>query len=220
MKRKDLSSSTNLFPGKFRFTDQILPLILVDTVRLLHFIHQNGNILVMSELEEQLMVLLPGANYARIVTLPCQYTAHKVEGNHTEYILVKCSKYHGLCQICNEGGKPYRRWLIGVVDRRNSEYRILDLNTRMYGRLQIAARSPGLGDPTTYDVNFAYEPKGCVQVIPQSKSDSKLDMSSFSTKTDFLKRYCTPPTPEETSMQYASAALGVGEKWNRQLEKG
>lgn len=150
----------------------------------------------------------------RIITKPHQYQCHhefrpKGADNNSQRIV--CTTAYGnddkmvKCKFC-EIGKPTTRWLLGVIDRASNKYKLLDMNSAVFGQIKELRLSPHWGDPETYDiqlmvVDHVYEKIMArhdykYQVIPIPTPNRALSYSDFLIKDrldlDDLKRRCDP----------------------------
>lgn len=152
--------------------------------------------------------LSDGENVLRLVTQPHQYLVHKYkkEGDPGFGQKVYCSAIHGSCPVCalgKEESKAKRRWLLGVISRKDNTYKILDISWAVFQ--QIRKLSTGRwGDPTKYDIDIVVDRKGGPQdyytVQPIEKSPLSAEDQQLIEKErdlDDLKRKVTPPTPDQ-----------------------
>jgi len=152
------------------------------------------------------MRLQHGSNVLRIITKPHEYLVHRYKTNENDPGFgerVMSSVYHGRDPLVDKGMKPKRRWLVGVLDRKTSSYKILDTSVSVFKAIQELVRDEDWGDPSQYDVDIKVDKQGGATgyytVIPKSKkplSAADLDIKQQVDLED-LKRRCTPPTPEE-----------------------
>ena len=106
--------------------------------------------------------LSPGSNIVRLLTLPHQYHQHKYlpDGGKKFGYRVNCSGANGACPLCEKGDKPKRRWFLGVIDRKNNAYKILDIGFAVFKSIQTLAKDDDWGDPSRYDVDIVVDPNG------------------------------------------------------------
>lgn len=146
-----------------------------------------------------------GTNEVRLLTQPFQYFVHKFkkEGDAGYGQKVYCSAIHGSCPLCALGDKAKPRWLLGVISRKDTTYKILDISFMVFSAIKKLAKNPKIGDPTKYDINIEVDKNGgatgyySVQSLrpePLSATDQVIkDAVDF----DDLKRRVTPPTPDK-----------------------
>ncbi len=148
-----------------------------------------------------------GSNQVRVITKPHQYLVHvlKEEGDSGYGDKIKCSSFHGSCVNCDNGNKPKRRWLIGVIERKTGTTKILDLSVTVFKAIQELTRDEDYGDPSKYDIDIKVDKNGGATgyytVIP--KPPKPLSAADMEAKTKFdaeeLSKRCTPPTQEDVT---------------------
>lgn len=173
-----------------------------------------------NENKTQYMKLVNGSNFVRVVTEPKRYITHKFkdEGDKGFGDWVKCSMpLHNECPLCDivtkmrksdskevkdlaKANQPKKRWLVGVIDRATSQYRILDISSLIYDQIKTLNQSKW-GSPTKYDLEIVMNDKAAAanfyKVLPQMPEPlSEADLAIIKTvsEEDLLKR-CTPPEP-------------------------
>ena len=106
--------------------------------------------------------LQDGPNRIRIVTKPFQYLAHtyKKEGDKGFGQKVYCSAPMGSCPLCEKGDKAKRRWLVGVIDRKTSTFKILDIGYSVFQNIKSLTNDPDWGDPSNYDIDLVVDRNG------------------------------------------------------------
>lgn len=152
------------------------------------------------------MGLQSGSNVLRVLTKPHEYLVHFYKSKETDPGFgerVMSSIYHGHDPLVDKGIKPKRRWLVGVLDRRTSSYKILDMSVSVFKAIQELVRDEDWGEPSQYDIDIKVDKQGGATgyytVIPKSKkplSAADLDIKEQVDLED-LKRRCTPPTSEQ-----------------------
>lgn len=146
-----------------------------------------------------------GPNELRIITQPFQYLVHKYkkDGDPGFGQKVQCSAIHGSCQLCSTGDKAKPRWLLGVISRKDSTFKILDISFAVFSQIRKYAKNVKFGDPTKYDINVEVDKNGGAIGYYSVQAFSKEALSAtdqvIKDKIDFddLKRRVTPPTPEQ-----------------------
>lgn len=152
------------------------------------------------------MRLENGSNVLRVVTKPHQYRVHQ---NFKEKDApgfgdrVMCSSFHGTCPACDKGDKAKNRWLLGVIDRRSTSFKILDISPAVFKGIQELSRDQDYGDPGKYDIDVKVDKQGgatgyytIIPKPPRALSAQDVDIKS-KIDTDDLVRRCSPPTPEK-----------------------
>lgn len=151
--------------------------------------------------------LSDGTNELRLVTRPHQYLVHKVKKDPNDKKdfgqKVHCSAVNGSCPLCEEGDKAKRRWLLGVISRKDGTYKILDISWAVFSQIQkLAKNTTRFGDPTKYDINIEVCRDGgatgyyTVQPLPkEALSAADQALRDNADLTD-LQRRVTPPTAE------------------------
>jgi hypothetical protein len=152
--------------------------------------------------------LKEGSNPIRILTRPHQYQTHpqiKQEGAPGFGQKVGCCKESGsdvVCPLCAEGYYTQSRFLLGVIDRRENAFRILDVNRMVIEQLRTYNKT-AWGDPTTYEVDMfmdkkAKTPGEYYKIVPiEKKPLSATDqLIRDQADLDYLKRRVQPPSLE------------------------
>lgn len=145
-----------------------------------------------------------GPNEVRLVTQPFQYLVHKYKNADDTGFGQKilCSAIHGSCPLCATGDKAKPRWLLGVISRKTSTYKILDISFAVFGQIRKLAKNPKKGDPMKYDLNIEVDKNGGATGYYSVQSYDKEALSAadqdIKDKVDFddLKRRVTPPTAD------------------------
>ena len=154
---------------------------------------------------DEFIKLQSGPNEVRLVTKPYQYIVHKwkEEGDRGYGNNVKCSMFHGSCPLCEIGNPPKQRWYVGLIDRKNQTYKILDMSPSIFQKVQALSRKEIWGDPGTYDIDISVDKNsganGYYSVMPCGKSplsDNDVEIKQ-SVDHESLKRRCKPPTHDE-----------------------
>jgi hypothetical protein len=152
--------------------------------------------------------LSPGSNIVRLLTLPHQYHQHKYlpPGGKKFGYRVNCSGANGACPLCEAGGpdsKPKRRWFLGVIDRKNNAYKILDIGFAVFKSIQTLAKDDDWGDPSRYDIDIVVDPNGgstgyytVVAKPPKPLSAGDLVIKEENDPEE-LARKVVPPTSEK-----------------------
>ena len=151
------------------------------------------------------MRLNEGHNVMRIITKPYQYWYHKYKESEDDRGYgdkVMCSLRNGSCPLCDQKVRRSRRWFVGVIDRTDGSYKVLDMAKAVINGVQKFSRDEDWGDPGLYDIDVVVDKKGGPQgyytVIP--KMPKPLSPEDVETKKNAdieeLERKCAPPTPE------------------------
>lgn len=170
----------------------------------------------------QYMKFVNGPNKVRIVFEPKRYITHKFkeEGDTGFGDWVKCSMpVHNACPLCDavkrmeksnskeikdlaKANKPKKRWLVGAIDRKTNQFRILDISSAIYDQIKSLNQDDEWGDPREYDINIVMNDKNppatFYKVNPGSRkplSEDDLAIVKSMNEEDLLKR-CTPPEPD------------------------
>lgn len=155
--------------------------------------------------KEMYLRLQDGSNEVRVVTQPYQYLVHtyKREGEKGFGSKVRCSAIHGSCPLCDLGEKAKPRWLLGVIDRRTSSYKVFDMGYSVFSQIRKLATSPRWGNPAGYDVDIIKDknapPTQFYVVQPCSKEPLSASDQAIKDGADLeeLKRQVTPLTPQQ-----------------------
>lgn len=152
--------------------------------------------------------LNPGSNVVRLLTLPFAYYQHKhmIEGGKKFGYRINCSdpEHRTACPVCEKGeDKPKRRWFLGVIDRKNDAYKILDIGYSVFKAIQTLAKDDDWGDPSRYDIDIVVDPNGgstgyytVVAKPPKPLSASDLVKREENSPEEIIRR-STPPTKEK-----------------------
>lgn len=151
-----------------------------------------------------------GANIVRILTKPYEFLVHQYKTNPKDPGFgqkVMSSIHHGSDPLVDRGMRPKRKWLVGVIDRKTSSYRILEIGPGIFKFLQNLVRDEDWGDPSSvnngYDVNIQKDkdaaPNDYYSVIAKPKKPLSAADLELREQVDLedLERRCKPPTPEQ-----------------------
>jgi|SRR5271166_778704 len=162
--------------------------------------------------------LQQGSNKVRLLTVPHQYHQHKymVDGGKKYGYRINCSRTDTVsCPLCDKGDRPKRRWLVGVIDRKTSAYKILDISYSVFKSIKTLASQDEWGDPSKYDVDIVVDPNagptGYYTVVP--KPPTALSITDLTTRqehsSDDLERRTASPTMEKVRQQLEKIAEEV-----------
>lgn len=106
----------------------------------------------------------PGSNIVRLLTLPHQYNQHRYEqeGGKKYGYRINCSGTNE-CPLCKQGNKAKRRWFLGVIDRKTSAYKVLDIGYSVFKSIQTYAKDEQWGLPSGdpgYDIDIVVDVNG------------------------------------------------------------
>jgi len=171
--------------------------------------------------KDEYMKLQNGDNFMRIVTKPAQYKVHtwKTSPNAPGFgDKVYCSfDLHGKCACCEtmveiekkDGKKikvpnqPKKRWWIGVIDRRDQRYKLIDISENVFKMIQDYSREEDYGAPERYDINIKMDKNAppakyytVLAKVPKPMSPADLEIKAGA-DLERLAAKCTPPTPEQ-----------------------
>ena len=151
-----------------------------------------------------------GSNVIRLVTNPFQYIVHKgvkkAEDLKGYGQKVNCSNPDGkgTCPACDLGLKAGQRWLMGVIEIKTNQYKILDVSYQIYAAIkELSNNTEVWGNPKNYDINIKVNknggPTGYYMVQPIPHKEMSPDAKKARDAADFseLARKVTPPTPEQ-----------------------
>lgn len=154
------------------------------------------------------MRLDPGSNELRFITKPHLYLSHKYKAdpNNTKDFgdKVYCSYDNDKnCPLCAAGDRPKKRWLVGVIDRKDGTYKILDISVAIYQSIQVYNKKKQYGDPIRYDIDIAVNRQGgatgyyiVTPSIPEALSENDLKIVN-GINPDNLVRKCSPPSSDQ-----------------------
>ena len=153
----------------------------------------------------QYMKFVNGDNVVRVVLDPKKYITHKYKEEQDQGFgdWCKCSMpTHNSCPLCARKDRPKKRWLVGAIDRKSGQFRIMDISSAIYDQIKSLNQDEGWGDPKGYDINIVMNdkavPANYYKVNPRApKPLSEADLAIVkSVNEDELLRRCTPPEPE------------------------
>lgn len=165
----------------------------------------------------QYMKFVNGPNKVRIVFEPNRYLTHKFKGEGDTGFgdWVKCSMpIHNTCPLCDavkkmektdkelaKYNRPKKRWLVGAIDRKLGQFRIMDISSAIYDQIKSLNQDDEWGDPREYEINIVMNdknpPASYYKVNPGSKkplSEEDLAILKSVKKEDLISR-CGPPDP-------------------------
>lgn len=154
--------------------------------------------------KELFLRLKDGPNVIRLVTTPYQYYTHKGVKKDDEKGFgrkVPCSQVHGSCPLCDMGLDPSPRYFLGVIDRAENKYKVLDVSWSTLQDIKGFANDPIWGDPMKYDLNIHKDPNHPTKYYtvkanphtPLSPTDQKLRDEADLTELEYKS---TPLTPD------------------------
>lgn len=163
--------------------------------------------------------LQEGRNDLRIVTDPYVYTLHRYKPDGVKGMgeKVLCSyPAHGSCPLCDvkieEGenkGKwkypPQQRAYVGVIDRRTNSYKVFDMSSSILRELKGWNENERIGSPKNYDINIEKNPNNPPAQFYRVERYEREPLTEHDVEekkkadVEYLKRKCTPPTPEEVA---------------------
>ncbi len=159
-----------------------------------------------------------GNNVIRLVTRPHQYLVHKgvkAEGDKGFGQKVSCSAIHGSCPLCDLEDKAGARWLLGVIDRKTSSYKILDVSWQVFSQIKkLANETEVWGDPFGYDLNIIVDKNGgptsyySVQPRPHKPLSAEDQALRDNADLEDLQRRVTPLTPEQVQKRMEKVLNG------------
>jgi len=164
----------------------------------------------------EFMKLKNGTNTVRIITKPFEYetwlgfkpSENIPEGRSKYGERILSSIFHGKDPLMESPWnleRPTRRWYIGVIDRDTSSYKLLDISSSIFKKLQILNKLKG--EPTGYDVTIVKDsnaaPANYYEVIPGDKEPMSASDIELKEQVDLedIKRRVTPPTYEQVKVR-------------------
>lgn len=171
--------------------------------------------------------LSKGDNVLRIITDPYQFLLHKFKPTLADQSKatpadkfghrILCSKAHGSCPVCASGDKPKLRYLIGVFDRKSSQYKVLEFGPQVYNDIKKLNNDEDWGDPKEYDVNIFVDPDagpaGYYKTLPKKpKALTAQEQSIIDAGMDlkFLESRTSPPTPDKVTERFSKILSDAG----------
>ena len=160
----------------------------------------------------EFMKLANGVNKLRLLTKPFQYdtwlgfkpTENIPEGRNKYGERLLSSIFHGkdpLMEAPWNLERPTRRWLCGIIDLNTSSYKILDLSSSIFKKLQNLNKIKG--DVTSYDIAIVKDtnqpPASYYDVLPldtRPLTGAEIELRE-GIDYDDLKRRVQPPTYDQ-----------------------
>lgn len=166
-----------------------------------------------------------GNNILRIVTDVALYNFVRYKGKDDKGYGRRINTAYPLHDNCPAykyaHGKVKERYMVGVIDRRDSEVKVFDMSVLVYEQLQNFQGDPEVGSPDEYDINIRFNsksttPAGFYSVIPRPKSSlNEHDVELLAEKRDALiatiERLVTPPSPEAVAKRLEALGWKAGE---------
>lgn len=147
-----------------------------------------------------------GPNIVRLLTNPFQYLTHKgvkKVGEPGFGRKVGCSEPNekGSCPLCKKGLKASPRWLVGVLDRKTTSYKVIDIPWQVMSQIRKLNDQEIWGDPTKYDINIIVDdsmPQSYYTVSPHPHKPLSPTEQKFQDEADleYLKSRTEPLTAE------------------------
>lgn len=156
--------------------------------------------------EETFLKLQSGPNVIRILTKPYEFLVHQYKPHEKDPgfgTRIMSSLATGRDPLVEMGHKPKRKWYIGVIDRKTSSYKILEISSVVLKSIQELVRDEDWGDPAQYDivinVNKDGGPTGYYSVLAKPKKSLSAEDLKLREQVNHedLKRRCSPPTYEQ-----------------------
>jgi hypothetical protein len=158
------------------------------------------------------MKLKNGANTVRVITRPYQFDvwlgfkpSEKIPTDRSPYgERLNSSIFHGkdpLMEAPWNLERPSRRWLVGVIDRQTSSYKVLDISSTIFKKIQNLNKIKG--DIGGYDITIMRDDQQSAanfyDVIPGDKEPLSAADLEIKENVDLedLQRRVTPPTYEQ-----------------------
>jgi len=171
------------------------------------------------------MKLTEGDNVVRIITKPYQFQVAwlKDSGGVSRKVRSALSKD---CPLVKRGEKLQKRWYVGVIERRSTACRILEVSSQIMAGIKNHADDSDWGDPRGYDVNIkrgapGSQPLYSVLAKPKKpiSDEDKAKVEAFLKATDFQKMV-KPPAPEEVAERLAAIDGGQAPAHGSQARGG
>lgn len=155
------------------------------------------------------MKLKEGNNVVRVITRPYKYTfiSYKNQPDEKGYgTKIRCSDPVESCPTVAAGFRAKEHWFVGIIDRTDSEVKILDIGSLVYGQVKNLKDDIEWGSPTEYDLairkNSKAPPAGFYNTLPRGKAplsdaDLRLKDENFENLEDSLKRLSAAQTKEK-----------------------
>ena len=161
--------------------------------------------------KDNFLRLRPGSNVVRILTLPHEYYQHKlvVDGGKRWGYRIGCSDVENNidCGVCKRGDKPKRRWFLGVIDRREGTYKVLDISWSVYSSILTYVSDSDWGATDQYDIDIIVNPHGGPQDYYKTAPKPKKPLSEDDLRikaenpSENLNKRCQPWTAERVQAE-------------------
>lgn len=170
----------------------------------------NGNADVDGGNKSEFMRLVNGSNVVRVITKPYQYYVHKVKFENDQAFSrrIYCSALNGHCAVCELGDSPKRQWLVGILDKKTGQQKILDIGWSIYKAIQTYSKDADWLDPTQYDIDIVRDPNGKATNFYSVVAKPKKPLTAVELQkkdeldVDYLVRRSTPPQPNDTTERF------------------
>jgi hypothetical protein len=175
--------------------------------------------------KDEWMKLKKGDNYIRLVSKPFQYNVHKfkfvngLNGDPGYGEKIKCCKTSAdsPCPACDLGSRFSQRWYFGIIDRADGRYKIFDMPSSVFTKVDGFRKSAKWGDPQNYDINIVMDPTAAAANYygvypdpkePLSEQDTQIKMTQVD--QEGLKKMCQALSLEKASEKIEAYRLKLG----------
>lgn len=172
--------------------------------------------------------LVDGKNRVRIITKPAQYYVHqwKAPNDISFGTKIKCALYgkDSKCPLCDQGLTPKKRWVVGIIERKNQSYKLLDIGWGVMKDLMEAIRNEEYGDLIRYDVTITKNskaiPADMYKTLPSPSSPLSASDLELKQKVDLseIERKVQHPSYEEVVKQMERRKAWLDAKAKKQAE--
>jgi hypothetical protein len=166
--------------------------------------------------------LKEGNNVIRIITEPYKYYMARFKADEDEKgfgTRINFSEPTDACPLKKAGYSPKARWLVGIIDRAESQVAIYDFSVLIYEPLNNLNDDLEWQSPIGYDVtirkNSKAPPASFYSIMPRGKSplspsDIALRDANIDKLNETLARLTTPPSAEKVLAKMQEAGYKGG----------
>jgi hypothetical protein len=151
------------------------------------------------------MKLVEGENTVRIMGNPVQFYIHwlDIPGGGKRKVNSPFEDTELVRRLEDSGFKRQARWLVKVLDRRDNNFKLLDVGPQIYNGIKSLYNNARWGKVTQYDITITKAPKGTQPlygVTPNPKeaipADLKDKFMSFNERVNLEKIIAPTPSKE------------------------
>ena len=155
------------------------------------------------------MRLEEGENVVRVMSNPHQHYIHwlALPDGSKKKIVSPIDSMALVTRLTDAGFRKQPKWLIKVLDRKDNEFKLLEVGSQIYNGIKALYNNAKWGKVTSYDISIMRGPKGSqplysVQPNPKEAIDSSLKTKfiEFNNRVDMSK--VTKPALNSTPFDF------------------